>query len=201
MKSTSLARRPSSPHPLPQTPPNPPNSDSSPNRPRIRRLSSLHRAFISQFAARGFQDPERAAIAAGLKRPGIGYKLSHRFSDLIEEERLKLMMADQMEIEEALKLLAVRARDASDPKVQLASIQTVLKVQGVLTDKPMPAADRKAVANELEELLSKLRSGLSGVKPGARIRIRAAFEAETMAEAEADGGPALPSPPNQSEKP
>ena len=86
-------------------------------------------------------------------------------------------MSQQMEIDEALRLVAEIARDRTDLKTQHAALRTVFQIQGLLTDKPMPASDRRTLASELDVLVAKLREGM--VRPGAKIKIRAAFEAES----------------------
>lgn len=183
MKSKALAKPPSPPPPQPEKAPKPPKPspepDPSPNLVKRRRLTKQAVLFIRQFSAQGFKDPDLAAKTVGFKRPGIGYRLADRLSDLIESERLRVSMAEQMELDEALRLLAMVARATDDLKTQHAALRTVLQVHGVLSDKPMPPSDRRGLANQVEALIGKIRERMGSVPAGGRMRIRAAFEAET----------------------
>lgn len=171
-----VSRHPKVNPPAAQTAPEP---EPSPKPQPKRRLSQAHLAFVAQLATQNFQDPETAAKLVGFSRPGMGHRLAHRLSDLIESERLRVSMAQQMELDEALKLLAMVARSREDLKTQHAALRTVLQVHGVLSDKPMPPSDRRGLANQVEALIGKIREKMGNVPAGGRMRIRAAFEAES----------------------
>lgn len=123
-------------------------------------------------ADQDFRDPNTAANLAGFREPYIGERLVSRLHHLIEAERVRIAMVDQMELDEALRLTAQMARACVDDKVKLQALRTVLQVHGVLSDKPMPPTDRRSVARQVAELVESLKASVAS-KPGGRVRVRA----------------------------
>lgn len=144
---------------------------------RWHRIDGRDRRFIQLFADSGYKDPQAAAIAAGFKDPYIGDRLATRLAEPIERERRRRSMAEQMEVDEALRILASLARTTEDQKLQHSALRTVLQVHGVLSDKPMPAEDRKSLGREIESIVDRLAKRLKSV-PGSKLRLKAALAAD-----------------------
>jgi len=136
-----------------------------------RHVSGKVRRFIMLFAESGFVDPEAAALAAGYKHTMVGYKLIDRFSDLIENERLRRSMGRAMGLEEGLELLASMARSADDERVRLQAVTTVVRVHGALSDRPLAPESRRQASRELDEMLSRIRQKLG--EKGVSVKVRA----------------------------
>jgi hypothetical protein len=155
-----------------------------------RRLSSKDRAFVSLYVQGGCLDPIKAASDAGFSRAGMGLKLRDRLRDLIDNERIRLAAAEQMELDEALRRVGILARDADDDKVKLASLRTILQVHGVLSDKPMPSSDRSGLRRQLEELVQTVKTAkLSGVRVKAMLAVSAENESEPEPDQEPESEP------------
>ncbi len=163
------------------------------------RISGKDRLFIRHYTESGFKDPDLAASLAGFREKYIGHKLVGRLADLIEAERLRAAMQTQMEVDEALRLLAELARTAFKDETRHAALRTVLQVHGVLSDKPMPPSSRQAIARQVAELVDEMKKAV-GTKPGARAKIKAmlAIGVESQDEAaaviESTGQPAAGKP-------
>lgn len=104
-------------------------------------------------------------------------------------------MAEQMELDEALRLLAGVARQEADVKTQHAALRTVLQVHGVLSDKPLPPTDRRSLARQIDEIVGRIKDRL-GASPGSKVRIRAMLAAEVSAASETPDAdpPSIPGP-------
>lgn len=160
-----------------------------------QRISGKDRRFIQLFAESGFKDAAGAALGAGFMSPGIGWKLVDRLKQLIDTERVRASLGSQMELSEALMLVADRARDVTlQAKDQLGFLTLILRVHGALSDKPLDGKARRTMAREAAEVVERLQSKLAN-KPGARARVQAAIGqrgAETTAaisvEIENEGG-------------
>jgi hypothetical protein len=118
----------------------------------------------------------------GFTRPLIAEKLVTRLSDLIQAERLRRSMGEQMEIDEALSLVAEIARGDAESKTRHAALRTVLEVHGVLTG--APRVDRRESMRAIHSLVAAIKEKVAG---GARVRVRASegvTTSETVIEAE-----------------
>lgn len=142
-----------------------------------RKIMGIHLRFINQFAAQGFVDPERAARSAGFTRSGMGYKLASRFADLIEKERVRIGLRQQMSLDEAMKLVGEGARSLDDdPKTRLAYLRTVIEVHGGLDRRApsLPPGSLDAAKRQTDSVLlrigEKIAKGQFG--KGAQVRIR-----------------------------
>lgn len=153
-------------------------------RPERRRVSGKDRRFVDLYAAGGFKDPELAAKEAGFKEPFIGAKLAVRLSHLIDGERARLAMSDQMEVDEALRLLASVARETIDRKVQHAALRTVLQVHGVLSDKALPE-DRLSAVRQVEDLIGAIKRKM---QQGGRGKVKMALVEADFGGADREGG-------------
>lgn len=139
-----------------------------------RRISAQDRRFVDLYVEGGCLDAVKAATDAGFKRPNLGHKLVKRLRELIDNERVRRGLIDQMELDEALRLVARLGRDESDGKIQLAALQTILRVHGALSDRPIGDTDRKGLMRQVEELVGKVHERV----PGASIKVKAALQAE-----------------------
>jgi hypothetical protein len=122
-----------------------------------RKITDSHRRFVMLYADSGFRDPDQAALAAGFKTRGIGWKLIDRLHDLIDSERARRQMGTSMELGEALDELAKVARQDEDLKTKHAALRTVLEVHGALRDKT-PIDDKKKLVREIEEIGALLKA-------------------------------------------
>lgn len=158
-------------------------------------ISSKARRFIALSAENPVTPPNDLAVRAGFRDPYIGEKLRDRYAHLIAAEYARSRVGSQMELDEALRLTAERARDASlQAKDQLGFLTLILRVHGALSDKPLDGKARRTMAREAAEVVERLQSKLAN-KPGARARVQAAIGqrgAETTAavsvEIENEGG-------------
>lgn len=137
-----------------------------------KRVSSQDRAFVELYADRGFKDAYQCLKDAGYKRASRVDLVLARLQHLIEATRLQRALATQMELDEALIGVAGLARTATDSKVMLAALRTVLEVHGALSPKPLPPADRAAMVAQVEAIIGRLK-GAAAASPGSRARVRA----------------------------
>ena len=96
-------------------------------------------------------------------------------------------MGQQMEIDEALTLVAELARGADDPKTKHSALRTVLEVHGVLTGKAV--VDRREQMRSIHQLVAAIREKIEkggGGKGGGKVRVRAVERTRTL-EAEIGG--------------
>lgn len=140
-------------------------------RSKRRRISGKDRRFVAEFALGGFSDAEAAAKAAGFVEPGIGWKLTERLRDLIDAERVRASIGTQMELDEALRLCAERARTAADEKVGLGYMTLILKYHGAISDNKLPTDDRRKLVRQVHEIVDQLKTKLSAL-PDATARAR-----------------------------
>lgn len=178
MPATATARKPGTPRKPRTTTEKKLASVLSTSSKQRRVVSSRDRRWVRLFADGGFRDADAAAVAAGFKDPYIGAKLLSRLGHLVEAEKVRLAMGEQMELEEALRLCAEGARDADDRKTQAIFLTLILRVHGALSDKPLSAIDRKRMNAELADLLSSVQSKIQ-MKPGSRVKLRAMLGART----------------------
>jgi len=99
-------------------------------------------------------------------------------------------MGEQMEIDEALSLVAEIARGDDESKTRHAALRTVLEVHGVLTGQPR--VDRRESMRAIHSLVAAIKEKVAG---GARVRVRAGKRettsggtSETVIEAELGDG-------------
>jgi len=168
--------------------------------PARRRVSGQDRQFIRHYAETGFKDADLAAKLAGFKEKYIGGKIAGRLGDLIEAERLRLAMQEQMELDEALRLTAQLARTAWRDVDKLQALRTILQVHGVLSDKPLPAIDRRTIARQIAETIDRIQRTAS-TSPGARVKVRAMVGAaiEASVESSQEQRPDAPANPTRLE--
>lgn len=152
--------------------------------PARRRISGKDRRFIQLFADNGFSDAHSAAKEAGFIGQWVADKLLARLHHLIDAERLRRAIGQQMELDEALRLLADLARTSLDQRVQLASVRTVLEFHQAIGAKTMPADSRRTLARQVAELVDKLQLQMRG-KTGARARVRAILTADAKGRGQA----------------
>lgn len=145
-----------------------------------KNVSGKDRKFVELFAARGFQGANEAALEVGVKTKYAGEKMVVRLRELIDAERLRQKMLEQMSLEEAIGKMGVMARTAADERVMLAALRTVLQVEGALSlDKPLPSESQKGLSKQVAEIVESIRSRLEGSKGASGVRLRAALELET----------------------
>lgn len=158
-------------------------------RPARRRVSGKGRKFVDLFAKSGFKDTQGSATGAGYKEPGIGDRLVGKYAELIEAERLRTAVQEQMELDEALRLTAQLGRTADRDVDRLQALRTILQVHGVLSDKPLPAVDRRSIARQIAETIERIQRTAS-TSPGARVKVRAMVGASIEASVEPSVPPA-----------
>jgi hypothetical protein len=132
-----------------------------------RHISKKQRRFIERHAELGFLYPYRAGEEVGIPRATEVDKLLVRLHDIIEAERLRRAMGRQMEVDEALVLVAGIARTRDDPKIQHAALRTVLEVHGVLTGQPR--VDRREAMRTIYQLVAAIKEKVQG---GAKVRMK-----------------------------
>jgi len=154
--------------------PDPETSDSEISS-RKQRISAKDREFVKLLADSGFSDPDSCAKAVGWTKPGAGWRAHSRLSEIIESERLRRTLGNEMGLDEALRRIASLARQDEDLKVALASTRTVLEVHGAL-GKDIDPRDRKKLMREAEALLAEIRSNL----PPGRVEQLIAGEKEAI---------------------
>lgn len=145
----------------------------SQTRSQRRRVSGKDRAFIARFRELGFSNPDQAATDAGFKEPFAGGKLVLRLGELIAAERVAAQLGSEMEASEALLILAGCARDFGHPHHK-DYLRMQLQVQGLLSDKPVGAKDKKQLARQVLDAVDRIQSELRK-RPGVRARVRAAI--------------------------
>lgn len=153
-------------------------------RPARRRISGKDREFIRQYIELGMSDPNAVAKSLGFKEPGIGWKLVERLRPLIDAERVRSSLGEQMELDEALKLVASGARDTGDRKTQAVFLQMILRVHGALSDKPLPPSDRRNLSRQVHEIIDRVTRAAQA-HPGSKVRLKAMLGASIEAEAQA----------------
>lgn len=154
--------------------------------PRRRKISGKHRAFVQILADQDFRDPNRAATAAGFKEPYIGEKLAEQLRDLVDAERKRRAMVEQMEVEEALRIVAEIARTAEKVETRLSAAKVVLIVNGAMADKPLAAANRNELVREAATLIEGIKDAIR-TRPGQRVKLEAMLDARVSAEAAGPG--------------
>jgi hypothetical protein len=147
-----------------------------------RRVSGKDRRFVQLYVDRGFREPNEAALAAGFREPYIGEKLVLRLSELIESERVRRSMGEQMEVDEALSRVAELARTVDDPKTKHAALRTVLEVHGVLTGRAI--VDRREQMRSIHQLVAAIREKIAKGGGKGKVKVRAT---ERVLEAEIGG--------------
>ena len=78
--------------------------------------------------------------------------------------------------------MADLGREADDERVKKSALDTILKVHGALSDKPLNQDGRRLASKELDSLLGQIREKLGD--PRSKVRVRAL---ERVVEAEIDG--------------
>ncbi|HSN69696.1 MAG TPA: hypothetical protein VLV48_10650, partial [Thermoanaerobaculia bacterium] len=94
----------------------------------------------------------------------------------------------QMEIDEALSLVAEIARATDDRKVQHAALRTVLEVQGVLSGRAI--VDRREQMRSIHQLVAAIREKIAKGGGKGKVKVRATervLEAEIGDEGEVEG--------------
>lgn len=126
-------------------------------RTKRRYISAKARAFVTRFVEGGLRNPWQAAVDVGLKKPSNADRLVVKLDDLIQAERLRRSMGQQMEVDEAIQLVSGLARGDHNPDVKLqhAALRTVLEVHGVLTG--APRVDRREAMRTIHQIVAVIR--------------------------------------------
>jgi len=137
-----------------------------------RRLSTRHRRFVTLVAGSGIEHADRIASSLGFTRPGVGYRLTIMLGDLIDAEKIRLKLAEEMSLHEALLIISEIARDAASPdtKTRLAAATTIARGHGFGSDRPLTPQDRQEYNRELDGLLGFVKAQMSERKTKIRLR-------------------------------
>lgn len=118
------------------------------------------RKFLLAFAGTLWLDPVKAAEEAGYKKPvEDGRRLMAKFAKIIERDKMELFRLQEMSAAEAKMLLSAIGRGTlpATPQ-QVKSLELVLRVHGMLTDK----VDVNLEQSDLEKAMARAIEGFAG---------------------------------------